>query len=36
VAAAGFIAIGILRLNLPLVILVLVPLSVALAWRRPQ
>jgi chromate transporter len=36
VAAAGFIAIGILRLNLPLVILVLVPLSIALAWRRPQ
>jgi chromate transporter len=36
VAVAGFIAIGILRLNLPLVILVLVPLSIALAWRRPR
>jgi chromate transporter len=36
VAAAGFIAVGILRLNLPLVLLVLVPLSIAFAWRRPQ
>ena len=36
VAVAGFIAVGILRLNLPLVVLVLVPLSIAFAWRRPQ
>jgi chromate transporter len=36
VAAAGFIAVGILRLNLPLVLLVLVPLSIAFAWRRAQ
>jgi chromate transporter len=34
VALAGFVAIGILRLNFPLVLLVLVPLSIALAWRR--
>jgi chromate transport protein ChrA len=35
VALAGFIAIGILRLDFPQVLLVLVPLSIALAWRRP-
>ena len=34
VALAGFIAIGVLRLNFPVVLLVLVPLSIALAWRR--
>jgi chromate transporter len=34
VALAGFIAIGILRLNFPVVLLVLVPFSIALAWRR--
>jgi hypothetical protein len=34
VALAVFVAIGILRLNFPLVLLVLVPLSIALAWRR--
>jgi chromate transporter len=34
VVAAGFIAVGILRLNLPLVILVLVPVSIAFAWSR--
>ena len=34
VALAIFVAIGILRLNFPLVLLVLVPLSIALAWRR--
>jgi chromate transporter len=36
VAAAGFIAVGILRLNLPLVILVLVPISIAFAWMQPD
>jgi chromate transporter len=36
VAAGIFIAVGLLRLNLPLVLLVLVPLSIALAWRRPD
>jgi chromate transporter len=34
VALAVFVAIGILRLNFPLVLLALVPLSIALAWRR--
>jgi chromate transporter len=34
VALAAFVAIGILRLDFPLVLLVLVPLSIALAWRR--
>jgi chromate transporter len=33
VAVATFIAVGVLRLNLPLVLIVLGPLSVALAWR---
>ncbi|MBV9969107.1 MAG: chromate transporter [Xanthobacteraceae bacterium] len=33
VALATFIAIGVLRLNLPIVLLVLGPVSVALAWR---
>jgi chromate transporter len=33
VAVVTFIAVGILRLNLPLVLIVLGPLSVALAWR---
>jgi hypothetical protein len=33
VAIATFIAVGVLRLNLPLVLIVLGPLSVALAWR---
>jgi chromate transporter len=32
-AVATFIAVGVLRLNLPLVLVVLGPLSVALAWR---
>jgi chromate transporter len=32
-AIATFVAVGILRLNLPLVLIVLGPLSVALAWR---
>jgi chromate transporter len=32
-AIATFIAVGVLRLNLPLVLIVLGPLSVALAWR---
>ena len=36
IAAAGFVAIGLLRLNLPLVLLVLVPLSIAFAWWRPD
>jgi hypothetical protein len=34
VALAGFIAIGILRLDFALVLLVLVALSIAFAWRR--
>ena len=34
VALAAFVAVGVLRLSLPLVLLVLVPLSIALAWRR--
>jgi chromate transporter len=34
VALAGFLAVGVLRLNFPLVLLVLVPLSIAFAWRR--
>ena len=33
VAIATFIAVGVLRLDLPLVLIVLGPLSVALAWR---
>ena len=34
VALAAFVAVGVLRLSLPLVLLVLVPASIALAWRR--
>jgi len=34
VAIATFVAIGVLRLSLPLVLLVIVPTSIALAWRR--
>jgi chromate transporter len=34
VALAAFVAVGVLRLSLPLVILALVPASIALAWRR--
>jgi chromate transporter len=36
IAATAFLAVGILRLNLPLVLIVLVPLSIAFAWRRPN
>jgi chromate transporter len=32
VAAAGFVAVGFLRYPLPLVLIVLAPLSIALAW----
>jgi chromate transporter len=34
VALAAFVAIGVLRLSLPLVLLVLVPASIGFAWRR--
>jgi len=34
VAIATFVAIGVLRLSLPLVLLVIVPTSIAFAWRR--
>ena len=34
VALAAFVAVGVLRLSLPLVLLVLVPTSIGLAWRR--
>ena len=34
VALATFVAIGVLRLSLPLVLLVIVPASIAFAWRR--
>jgi chromate transporter len=34
VALAAFVAIGLLRLSLPLVLLVLVPVSIGFAWRR--
>lgn len=33
VALATFVAIGVLRLSLPLVLLVIVPVSIAFAWR---
>jgi len=34
VALATFVAVGLLRLSLPLVLLVIVPVSIGLAWRR--
>src|SRR5262249_13073135 len=34
VALATFVAIGVLRLSLPLVLLVMVPASIGFAWRR--
>jgi len=34
VALATFVAVGVLRLSLPLVLLVMVPASIGLAWRR--
>jgi chromate transporter len=34
VALAAFMAVGVLRLSLPLVLLVLVPVSIGFAWRR--
>jgi chromate transporter len=34
VALAAFVAVGLLRLSLPLVLLVLVPISIGFAWRR--
>jgi chromate transporter len=34
VALATFVAVGVLRLSLPLVLLVIVPASIGLAWRR--
>ena len=34
VALAAFAAVGLWRLSLPLVLLVLVPASIAIAWRR--
>ena len=34
VALAAFVAVGVLRLSLPLVLLVLVPASIGIAWRR--
>jgi chromate transporter len=34
VAIAAFVAIGLMRLSLPLVLLVLVPVSIGFAWRR--
>jgi len=34
VALAAFVAVGVLRLSLPLVLLVLVPASIGFAWRR--
>jgi chromate transporter len=34
IALAAFVAVGLLRLSLPLVLLVLVPASIAFAWRR--
>jgi chromate transporter len=34
VAAAAFLAVGVLRLSLPLVLLVLVPISIGFAWWR--
>ena len=36
IALLTFVGGGLLRLPLPLVLLVLAPLSIALAWRRPQ
>jgi hypothetical protein len=34
VALATFAAVGVLRLSLPLVLLVIVPVSIGFAWRR--
>jgi len=34
VALATFVAVGVLRLSLPLVLLVIVPVSIGFAWRR--
>ena len=34
VAIATFVAIGVLHLSLPLVLLVVVPVSIGFAWRR--
>jgi chromate transporter len=34
VALATFLAVGVLRLSLPLVLLVMVPVSIGFAWRR--
>jgi chromate transporter len=34
VALTTFVAIGVLRLSLPLVLLVMVPISIGFAWRR--
>ncbi len=34
VALATFVAVGLLRLSLPLVLLVIVPVSIGFAWRR--
>jgi len=36
IAIAGFIAVGLLRWPLPWVLLVLAPVSIALAWWRPR
>jgi chromate transporter len=34
IAAAAFVGVAVMRLSLPLVVLVLAPLSILLAWRR--
>jgi hypothetical protein len=34
VALATFVAVGVLRLSLPLVLLVIVPVNIGFAWRR--
>src|SRR5215471_13118579 len=34
VALATFVAVGVLRLSLPLVLMVMVPASIGFAWRR--
>ncbi len=34
VALAAFVAVGVLQLSLPLVLIVLVPISIGFAWRR--
>jgi chromate transporter len=36
VALATFVAVGVLRLSLPLVLLVMVPVSIGFAWRRAR